>query len=732
VTAVDEQASSGDLDGRVRRGIRWSFVNTAVIRIGNFLTGVVLARGLLGPRDWGLYAIGLAVLAVLLSANELGVSLAIVRWEGDPRRFAPTVLTLSTLFSTLLYAVLFVVAPQLARALGSGDATGVLRVLGIAVVVDGISCVPAGMLNRTFAQRRRMLIDAANFAVSSALTIGLAAAGLGAMSFAWGSVAGNVVGLVGCGLSAPGFLRPGWDRTQARALIRYGLPLAGASMLVLLMLNVDSVVVGATLGPVALGLYQIAFNMSGWPVRVVSEVARRVSFAGFSRLAESDRVAEGFGRSLNVLMTASVPACVLLLTLARPLIYVVYGPRWTLAAGALSFLAMLGLLRVAFELAYDCLVALGRGRALILVQGWWLVALVPTLIYAARMRGIAGVGAGHILVAGPLVTPLFLWALARAGISPLVVLRACARPFVGGVLMVAITEAVERLSHLPALLELFAAAVPATIAYAAVIWRPTIVLRVLKRVLRRRFGWLPLYELRNRVLLAHTVPKVWRFENAEVSRLRTLIPPTPALVTTVIPTYRRPEQLCAAVQSALDQTVRDHRVIVVDDGAGLPPLPEDPRLIAVSLARNCAVLGVVRNVGIRLADSPYLAFLDDDNTWEPDHLATALAALEGDPGLAGVYTALRRMLPDGTDHDVVSEPFDPRTARERAYLDANAFVARRATRLRFSRLRRDRGVLPREDWATLYRYARRHRITHLPAPTVRYLVNPATYYTTWG
>jgi len=339
-----------DLDHRVRRGIRWSFVNTLVIRVGNFLTGVVLARGLLGPREWGLYAIGLAALAVLLAANEMGVSLAIVRWEGEVRRFAPTVLTLSTLSSTLLYALLFVLAPQLARLLGSADATAVLRVLGIAVIIDGISCVPAGMLNRTFAQRRRMLIDAANFAVSSGLTIGLAVAGLGAMSFAWGSVAGNVVGLAGCALSAPGLLRPGWDRAQAAALLRYGLPLAGASLLVLLMLNVDSVVVGASLGPVELGLYQIAFNVSGWPVRAVSEVARRVSFAGFSRLAETGRIAEGFGRSLSVLMTASVPPCVLLLVLARPLILFVYGREWVSAAAALSFLALLGLLRVAVEL----------------------------------------------------------------------------------------------------------------------------------------------------------------------------------------------------------------------------------------------------------------------------------------------------------------------------------------------------------------------------------------------
>jgi len=261
--------------------------------------------------------------------------------------------------------------------------------------------------------------------------------------------------------------------------------------------------------------------------------------------------------------------------------------------------------------------------------------------------------------------------------------------------------------------------------------------RTAKRILRRRFGWLPLYELRNKVLLAHTVPGVRRFESSEVRRLRRTLPGgPPPLVTTVIPTYRRADTLAAAVASALGQSVTDHHVLVVDDGGRqVPPLPDDPRLHVVSLRRNTAVLGVVRNVGIRLARSPFVAFLDDDNTWEPDHLAVTLEALQTEaPGsrrLDGVYTALRRVTPDGREMDVLSVPYDRRTARERAYLDANAFVGRRSRGLRFSRMRRDRGILPREDWATFYRYARRHRIAHVPVPTVRYLVNPNTYYTVW-
>jgi glycosyltransferase involved in cell wall biosynthesis len=259
-----------------------------------------------------------------------------------------------------------------------------------------------------------------------------------------------------------------------------------------------------------------------------------------------------------------------------------------------------------------------------------------------------------------------------------------------------------------------------------------------KRILRRQFGWLPLYELRNKVLLAHTVPKVWLFETAEVRRLRNLLQHAPSsLVTTVIPTYKRAETLRAAVDSALAQTIADNLVIVVDDGGGqVPPLPADPRVVAVSLRRNTAVLGVVRNVGVRLARSPFVAFLDDDNTWEPEHLATALAALEARPKepsyhLDGVYTALRRVTADGREMDVLSVPYDRKLSREKAFLDANAFVARRSRALRFSRLRRDKGVLPREDWASFYRYARHHRIAHVPVPTVRYLVNPNTYYTVW-
>jgi O-antigen/teichoic acid export membrane protein len=457
------------LAGKVRRGARWSMLNTAVVRILNFTFGALLARTVFGPSAWGLYAVSQIVLTVLLSANELGVSAAIIRWDGDIRRFARTVFTLSVASSTLIYVALYAAAPEVARLLGSPDATGMLRLLCIVVIIDGFSTVPVALIAREFAQGRRMLIDIVNFVVSQSITLYLAFTGHGVISFAWGSVAGCTVAVIVATLTAPYIVLPGWNSRDARQLLQFGLPLAGAGLLTLGIVNVDSAIVGATLGPAMLGLYQLAFNMASWPVSTISQTVERISFAGFSRVADSAKMlAAAFTRAIGLLMAVTVPACVLLATLAEPLIHTIYGERWVGAASALSLLAMLGMMRVAYGLINDCLATTKR-NTLMAVQGLWLAALVPALLIGARRGGITGVSFGHVVVAAGLVGPAFLWALSRSGITVRSIFRACLRPLLGGVLMAAVSLAVIHVAG-KGLLGVTAAIVAALAVYVPVVY----------------------------------------------------------------------------------------------------------------------------------------------------------------------------------------------------------------------------------------------------------------------
>jgi hypothetical protein len=227
----------------------------------------------------------------------------------------------------------------------------------------------------------------------------------------------------------------------------------------------------------------------------------------------------------------------------------------------------------------------------------------------------------------------------------------------------------------------------------------------------RRFGAFPPRELKLRVVRVAGSTKLRAAEAVEVPRARRQLQgPATAGTVTVIASIGR-DSLPATVRSALAQTITDHHVVVVSDGRALPELPLDSRLSVVAMRRNHGSPSVTRNVGIRISESRYIAFLDDDNTWDPDHLATLLPALEEGADLA--YGTIRWI----DEQDVVLRemiiPFDRTRLRDENFIDTNAIVVRRSRRARFRVIDRRRGDATAEDWELAWRTSRRGRVVHV-------------------
>jgi O-antigen/teichoic acid export membrane protein len=432
------------LGRQIGNGLTWSFVNNLLNRLGSLAAGVVLAR-ILVPADYGVFAVALVVLNAILSINELGVSLAVVRWPGRLDRIAPTVTTMSLVFSSFLFVTCFAAAPVVASALDAPSATWLIRVLCLCVVADGAASVSAALITREFRQRLRLVIDIASFVAGSGLSVVLAVMGFGAWSMVWGFLASNVLASVFSVVAAPRWYPPGWDRGAARELLAFGAPLAGSSLLMFFMLNTDYVIVGHLLGASALGVYLLAFNLSAWPAGMVSAPVRRVSLAAFSRLAEQPmRIGESFARAAALLLAVALPMSVLLAAYGRPLIAFVYGAKWSAAAPVLQLLCVLGVVRILTELAYDFLVALGRTRPNLWLQVLWTACLGPALVIGARADGIVGVAAGHAVVAVGIVVPAYALALRNAGVRTPQLVTGLVRPIVGGIVVVGSAAVVLR------------------------------------------------------------------------------------------------------------------------------------------------------------------------------------------------------------------------------------------------------------------------------------------------
>ncbi|MDD7833554.1 oligosaccharide flippase family protein [Paenarthrobacter sp. AB444] len=426
-----------------------SVVNAFVTKLGTIGIGIALAR-LLGPEEFGTYAVAFIALVAVLSFNELGVSLAIVRWPGDPKEIAATVTTISVTCSVLLFGISYAVAPLFTAAMGNEAATDVVRALAFCIVLNGLVATPAALLQRNFRQGQRMVIDQVNVWLGAGVSLLLVIAGMGAMSLAVGRVLASLVAGVLFLVYSPLPYRFGFSAESARALLSFGLPLAGASAVVFAVGYVDQLIAGKLFGPVVLGFYVMAFNMAGWPSSLLSQPLRSVAPATFSRLQDRP---EDMGAALLAMIGAVsvvvLPVAAVMVGCAIPLVTVVYGQDWAPAGLALMCLAPLTVFRILHELLYDYLVIHGSSLSLLNVQLFALLALVPALLGGGALAGMTGLAAAPTLVALFVTSPLYLRALRRAKVSLAAVGKRLWMPFALAVLTAAGCFVVSRTIESP-------------------------------------------------------------------------------------------------------------------------------------------------------------------------------------------------------------------------------------------------------------------------------------------
>lgn len=112
------------------------------------------------------------------------------------------------------------------------------------------------------------------------------------------------------------------------------------------------------------------------------------------------------------------------------------------------------------------------------------------------------------------------------------------------------------------------------------------------------------------------------------------------LVSVIIPTYKRPECLARAIDSALNQTYRPIELIIIDDSGLSDPsgkankeLVEGYNYASLVFLQHPVNQGAAaaRNTGITHAKGEYIAFLDDDDLWLPEKLEKQVKVMQALP-----------------------------------------------------------------------------------------------------
>lgn len=150
------------------------------------------------------------------------------------------------------------------------------------------------------------------------------------------------------------------------------------------------------------------------------------------------------------------------------------------------------------------------------------------------------------------------------------------------------------------------------------------------------------------------------------------------MISVIISTYNRPERLKKAIESVQKQTFTDWELIVVHDEESKDPIPQTDKIKHWYISHTGDDTRP-KNTGILHSKGDFIAFLDDDCEFRPDHLQALYNAIKDEPKLDGVYGDRWIVDENHTIEDqmgIFSE-FDPSLLLQRNYIDTSDALVRR-------------------------------------------------------
>lgn len=193
------------------------------------------------------------------------------------------------------------------------------------------------------------------------------------------------------------------------------------------------------------------------------------------------------------------------------------------------------------------------------------------------------------------------------------------------------------------------------------------------------------------------------------------------LVSVVIPTFNRPEEVRNAVQSVAKQTLQSLEIIVVNDGgfdvSDIIKEINDSRLVYICHDRNKGI-SAARNTGIHRARGRYLSFLDDDDVFYEHHLQTLIQCIE-ERTESVVYSDSLELTQECIGSEIVTHSREVKYSRDfnRGWLYINNLAPTLCFLLERELLRDgtcfDESLAAHEDWWFWIQLSRKSSFFHL-------------------
>jgi len=387
----------------VRRSLGFAFLERYLLIALQLLSFTLLAR-LLTPQQIGLYSVSMALISMAQVVRDFGLANYLIQRKDLSREDVGSALGLSLLLGGGLFLAINAAAPWIARFYNDESLGPIVGIISINFLILPFNSISIALLRRDMRFDALMRINVSAATVGCFTTLGLAWAGVGSASLAWGEIASSLT--IATGVSLAG----AWGRLARpqlrrwRDILGFGGPVTAANVVTSVSMDINDLAVAKVLNFSQVAIASRAQGLMNLFARDIMGTVRSVAYPAFSRVhREGGALEQRHVQSLAAVSAVAWPFYGFVGLFALEVLRLMFGPQWDASAPLVPIYCAAGAVSVLNSLVPTVMLAAGHAKlvaladliiqplkaALLVGVLWWWQALEPLALGFLAMAVIA-------------------------------------------------------------------------------------------------------------------------------------------------------------------------------------------------------------------------------------------------------------------------------------------------------------------------------------------------------
>lgn len=387
----------------------WGGFGSALRALLQIITQIILAR-LLGPSEYGIFAIASIILSFSKFFSDIGISYGLIQKKTIDDEDIKFVFTWQVILGAAVSLGVFFLAAPLSHFFNEPRVVPVIQVASVICFITALASLSMNLLKRELDFKSIQAAQVISYIVGY-IVIGIPLALIGEQVWALivafiSSELMNLILMYRKSRHPIGIIL--WNRNESY-LIVYGVRVFMTNILNWIISNVDRVIIGRVFQTAEIGLYSLSYNLVSNPALTLITVIQSALFSTSARVQDDfDRLRKALLTMMGVVTLVLFPVFVGIAVASDTILQALYGNAWLGAAELLRPLALAMPLYLLLGMATPLLWVSGQTQKEFVIQipvaiGFVIAASIAALVsletvawvvfamYLARTAVILGV-----------------------------------------------------------------------------------------------------------------------------------------------------------------------------------------------------------------------------------------------------------------------------------------------------------------------------------------------------